>query len=71
MHIFRRYIDKSNQKTLNLKDIIDNEVSIISNGLELDKNFFISEPDETEIFDLAIDLENYLTKNNKLLVEKN
>ena len=40
MHIFRRYIDKSNQKTLNLKDIIDNEVSIISNGLELDKNFF-------------------------------
>ena len=40
MHIFRRYIDKSNQKTLNLKDIIDNEVSIISNGLELDKKIF-------------------------------
>ena len=71
MHIFRRYIDKSNRKTLNLKDIIDNQVSIISNGLELDKkNFFISEPDETEIFDLAIDLENYLINNNKLLDEK-
>lgn len=70
MHIFRRYINISNQKILNLKNIIDNEVSLISSGLELDrKKILISQPDQADIFDLATDLENYIINNYKFLDE--